>query len=379
MLARLPLADLESSFLISAILILVLGCVFESHGFSTSSYGYLILTGVTAIVIVGSALVFFFLLAFELYRSLTVSVLNDVAREVELTRVERSFSLRSTPTRTLSRFSHSSRSATAKSLATLTGSSGSVGGSGAPRRGSWFGLRRGSASAMPPMGGPFAGPGDDPGLGIVDPDATGGHARTASGAHVPEPSSDTGTQVARRTVPWSGVEAAGDGGGTSVTAGCGEVCVSGGTSSSAATSSDAGDNSSSSAGRWAGPWSSGSPRRPGRVLGSGRQHQTSHAAFGAVVTGTMTRDLRAGRLQRRQPGSPGRLGTVGTTNGAVRKDTPDGMVHVVVNPLIVGAAREHATSPLPNVTVDDSDLVHVVVNPLAFSVDSVVEPPRHAS
>ncbi len=113
--------DLESSFLISAILILVLGCIFESKGFSTHSYGYLILTGVTAVVIVGSALVFFVLLAFELYRSLTFSVLNDVAREVELTRVEQAFSLRSTPSRTLSRLTPSSRSSSARAMAQFTG------------------------------------------------------------------------------------------------------------------------------------------------------------------------------------------------------------------------------------------------------------------
>ena len=73
---------LESAFLIAASMILMLGMVFTSNGFTPGSVGYLFLTSVTFLFIVGSTTVFATLLSFEVYRSFKFSKMNDMARQV---------------------------------------------------------------------------------------------------------------------------------------------------------------------------------------------------------------------------------------------------------------------------------------------------------
>jgi hypothetical protein len=79
---------LESSFLISAVTILMLGMVFSSKGFQPGSVGYNMLTFVTAALIVASSVIFASLLSFEVYRSLKLSTLDAVARQLEVARAE---------------------------------------------------------------------------------------------------------------------------------------------------------------------------------------------------------------------------------------------------------------------------------------------------
>ena len=79
---------LETAFLIASIVILILGMVFTSQGFTPGSTGYNILTAVAVVIIVTSTSVFVSLLTFEVYRSLKFSELNDVARQLEVDHIE---------------------------------------------------------------------------------------------------------------------------------------------------------------------------------------------------------------------------------------------------------------------------------------------------
>ncbi len=60
---------LESSFLVSGVIILILGMVFTSKGFAAGSFGYNAFTSVAALFIVGSSSVFAALLVFEVRRT----------------------------------------------------------------------------------------------------------------------------------------------------------------------------------------------------------------------------------------------------------------------------------------------------------------------
>ena len=80
---------LESSFLISAVLIMMLGMVFSSNGIVAGSALYALLAGATASIIVVSISSFAVLMVFEVYRSLKFAALNDVARTVEVEEAER--------------------------------------------------------------------------------------------------------------------------------------------------------------------------------------------------------------------------------------------------------------------------------------------------
>ena len=80
---------LELAFLTAAVLTLMLGMVFSSHGFAPASVGYATLTAVTTIIIVGSSIVFACLLAFEVYRSVKLEALDAFARSLEVDKLER--------------------------------------------------------------------------------------------------------------------------------------------------------------------------------------------------------------------------------------------------------------------------------------------------
>ena len=80
---------LESSFLISAVLIMMLGMVFSSNGIAAGSALYALLAGVTATIIVVAIASFAVLMVFEVFRSLKFIALNDVARKVEVEEAER--------------------------------------------------------------------------------------------------------------------------------------------------------------------------------------------------------------------------------------------------------------------------------------------------
>ncbi len=64
----------ESAFLITSILVLVLGMVFASKGFRPGSVGYILLNIVAAVVIVGSTGAFAILLGFEVRLRLSSTV-----------------------------------------------------------------------------------------------------------------------------------------------------------------------------------------------------------------------------------------------------------------------------------------------------------------
>ena len=91
---------LETAFLTTSIVILMLGMVFTSQGFPAGSVGYDILTAVAVVIIVLSTAVFMSLLAFEVYRSLKFSALNDAARQLEVDQIEESLKLRRRSTMT---------------------------------------------------------------------------------------------------------------------------------------------------------------------------------------------------------------------------------------------------------------------------------------
>ena len=64
----------ESAFLLSAAVVLMLGMVFASKGFTPSSVGYKIFVVLTAALIVGSAGAFIALFVFEMLRTVKVGV-----------------------------------------------------------------------------------------------------------------------------------------------------------------------------------------------------------------------------------------------------------------------------------------------------------------
>jgi hypothetical protein len=66
----------ESAYLVTSVVVLLLGMVFSSKGFPPGTTGYVILNIITAMAIVGSVGVLLFLLCFEVYRSIKVSFLN---------------------------------------------------------------------------------------------------------------------------------------------------------------------------------------------------------------------------------------------------------------------------------------------------------------
>jgi hypothetical protein len=84
---------LESSFLLSSFLILVLGMVFSSRGFADGSAALRILTTVTIVLIVTAVVSFLTLLAFELYRSFRLSTLHALARQLEAAKIEQTLVL----------------------------------------------------------------------------------------------------------------------------------------------------------------------------------------------------------------------------------------------------------------------------------------------
>ena len=79
---------LESAFLVSAVLIMMLGMVFSSKGIDPSSGLYALLAGITATIIVVAISSFVCLMVFEVFRSLKFIALNDIARKVEVERAE---------------------------------------------------------------------------------------------------------------------------------------------------------------------------------------------------------------------------------------------------------------------------------------------------
>ncbi len=85
---------LESAFLVSGIVILILGMVFSSDGFTPGSFGYDTLAAITSIIILTSSASFGLLLTFEVYRSLKMTSLDLYAREVEVVAQENAVALR---------------------------------------------------------------------------------------------------------------------------------------------------------------------------------------------------------------------------------------------------------------------------------------------
>jgi hypothetical protein len=79
---------LETTFLVIAITILLIGMVFFSRGFVPGSIGYMLLTAIAASIISLSTSAFVILLAFEVYRSLKVSTLDSYARQLEADKLE---------------------------------------------------------------------------------------------------------------------------------------------------------------------------------------------------------------------------------------------------------------------------------------------------
>jgi membrane protein implicated in regulation of membrane protease activity len=90
-LTRVLLRDynnLESTFLITAILILLSGMVFLSGGFPAGSVGYVLMTVIVAFVIITCVTTFVALLAFELYKSFRDSERHEAERREEADRME---------------------------------------------------------------------------------------------------------------------------------------------------------------------------------------------------------------------------------------------------------------------------------------------------
>lgn len=79
---------LESAFLIISALVLMAGMVFESRGFAPGTPGYVILTALTATLIIASSATFVVLLVFEGYRSVRFSFLRKDARRAEVESIE---------------------------------------------------------------------------------------------------------------------------------------------------------------------------------------------------------------------------------------------------------------------------------------------------
>jgi hypothetical protein len=80
--------NLESTFLISAELILLSGMVFYSRGFPKGSVGYVLLTVVVAVLIVSCSVTFAALVVAEVYRSFRDAAQHDALRQLEVERNE---------------------------------------------------------------------------------------------------------------------------------------------------------------------------------------------------------------------------------------------------------------------------------------------------
>jgi hypothetical protein len=90
-LGRKALSDynnLESTFLISAELILLSGMVFYSRGFAKGSVGYVLLTVVVAVLIVSCSVTFATLVVAEVYRSFRDAAQHEALRQLEVERNE---------------------------------------------------------------------------------------------------------------------------------------------------------------------------------------------------------------------------------------------------------------------------------------------------
>jgi hypothetical protein len=82
--------NLESTYLITALLILLSGMVFKSRGFPDGSLGYHVLTALVASIILFATVSFVVLLAVELYKSFRDSELHLALRTAEAASVEAS-------------------------------------------------------------------------------------------------------------------------------------------------------------------------------------------------------------------------------------------------------------------------------------------------
>ena len=113
------------------------GLVFTSGGFVVGSTGYSLLTATTVLIVVTTTCAFAALLLFEVYRSLRLSLVYNLARERELDAVERSLR-RGRPARarsqSLAKAIHRRRSSVVKFVRSLV-SGGNGGGVTSPERG----------------------------------------------------------------------------------------------------------------------------------------------------------------------------------------------------------------------------------------------------
>lgn len=85
---RVDYNHLESAFLLSSSMVLVLGMVFASQGFPQGSMSYNALVVLTAALVVGSAGAFIVLLVFEVFRSVKFAAIHNLARLAEEDAVE---------------------------------------------------------------------------------------------------------------------------------------------------------------------------------------------------------------------------------------------------------------------------------------------------
>jgi hypothetical protein len=74
---------LETAFVMSAMLVLLSGMVFNSTAFSVGSPGYVVLTVVVCGVVIGTVVAFVSLVAFEVYRAVRFSGIHEAARLAE--------------------------------------------------------------------------------------------------------------------------------------------------------------------------------------------------------------------------------------------------------------------------------------------------------
>lgn len=75
--------NLESTFVLTAMLVLLGGMVFNSTAFSKGSVGYVFMTVVVVIIIIGTVLSFVALILFEVYRAIRYANVHAAAREME--------------------------------------------------------------------------------------------------------------------------------------------------------------------------------------------------------------------------------------------------------------------------------------------------------
>ena len=94
---------LEALFLVAAVMIMMTGMVFSSNGLSPGSTLYNAVAAAAAVIIVSSVSIFACLMSFEVYRSLKFAKLNDIARRVEVDRMEQSLAASTRGLKTLSR------------------------------------------------------------------------------------------------------------------------------------------------------------------------------------------------------------------------------------------------------------------------------------